>query len=58
MKEFVFDQMLQRLLSAYLLCGTLCDLIYKYTGIVLDEENRAYMAMHIQSLYRKHLVIK
>ena len=45
MKEFVFDQMLQRLLSAYLLCGTLCDLIYKYTGIVLDEENRAYMAM-------------
>lgn len=58
MKEFVFDQMLQRLLSAYLLCGILCDLIYKYTGMVLDEENRAYMAMHVQSLYRKHLIIK
>lgn len=58
MKEFVFDQMLQRLLSAYLLCGTLCDLIYKYTGFILDEENRTYMAMHVQSLYRKHLVIE
>ena len=58
MKEFAFDQMLQRLLSAYLLCGTLCDLIYKYTGLVLDEENRSYMAMHVQSLYRKHLIIQ
>lgn len=56
-KEFVYDQMLQRLLSAYLLCGKLCKIIRDYTGIEIDEENRFYMAMHIQWLYRKNLVI-
>ena len=56
-KEFVYDQMLQRLLSAYLLCGKLCRIIRDFTGLEIDEENRFYMAMHIQWLYRKNLVI-
>lgn len=58
LKEFMFDQMLQRLLSAYILCGRLCELIYQYTGIMPDEENRSYMAMHVQSLYRRHIMIQ
>lgn len=57
MKDFIFDEMLERLLSAYLLCGTLCELIYKYTKNIVDDENRVYMAMHIQQMYRKHLFI-
>ena len=56
-QEFVYDQMLQRLLSAFLICGKLCSIIKKYTGMNIDEENRFYMAMHIQWLYRKNLVI-
>lgn len=56
-KEFVYDHMLQRLLSAYLLCGKLCRIIRDFTGLEIDEENRFYMAMHIQWLYRKNLVI-
>ncbi len=58
LKEFVFDTMLQRLLSAYFLCGRLCTLIKQSTGNDIDEENRAYMAMHVQDMYRKHLVIE
>lgn len=55
--DFTVDQMLQRLLSAYMLCGKLCELISLYAHIELNNENRAYMAMHVQGLYRKHLVI-
>lgn len=55
--DFTVDQMLQRLLSAYLLCGKLCELISSYAHIELNDENRAYMAMHVQGLYRKHIVI-
>lgn len=57
LKEFVFDTMLQRLLSAYILCGKLCDLLHEHLKVNIDEENRAYMAMHVQDMYRKHLVI-
>lgn len=57
LKEFVFDTMLQRLLSAYILCGKLCYLLHEYLKVDIDEENRAYMAMHVQDMYRKHLVI-
>ncbi len=56
-KEFVYDQMLQRLLSAYLMCGKLCEIIKDLAKVEIDEENRFYMAMHIQWLYRKNLVI-
>lgn len=55
--DFTIDQMLQRLLSAYMLCGKLCELISTYAHIELNDENRAYMAMHVQGLYRKHIVI-
>lgn len=57
LKEFVFDTMLQRLLSAYILCGKLCDLLHEHLKVNIDVENRAYMAMHVQDMYRKHLVI-
>lgn len=56
-QDFTVDQMLQRLLSAYMLCGKLCDLISNYAQLELNNENRAYMAMHVQGLYRKHIVI-
>ena len=56
-KDFVLEQMLQRLLNAYLICGSLCRIIKKYTGMDLDIEHRFYMAMHIQWLYRKNLYI-
>lgn len=56
-QDFTIDQMLQRLLSAYMLCGKLCELISTYAHIELNNENRAYMAMHVQGLYRKHIVI-
>lgn len=58
LNDFTFDQMLQRLLSAYMLCGKLCELITAYTQIKPDNENRVYMAMHVQGLYRKHVVIR
>lgn len=58
LKEFVLDTMLQRLLSAYFLSGRLCKAIYDKLNITLDEEHRAYIAMHIQDMYRKHLIIK
>lgn len=48
LNDFTFDQMLQRLLSAYMLCGKLCELITAYTKIKPDNENRVYMAMHVQ----------
>lgn len=57
-QEFVFDTMLKRLLSAYIMCNKLCDLLAKYADLKVDEENRAYMAMHVQDMIRKHLVIK
>ena len=56
-KDFVLEQMLQRLLNAYLICGNLCRIIRKYTGIDINIEHRFYMAMHIQWLYRKNLHI-
>ena len=58
LKEFVFDTMLQRLLSAYILSGELCTILHQYVDIDIDMENRTYIAMHIQDMYRKHLVIK
>lgn len=57
LKDFVFDTMLQRLLSAYILCGRLSELLNIHFNITKDEENRAYMAMHVQYMYRKHLEI-
>lgn len=56
-KDFVLDQMLQRLLNAYLICGNLCRIIKKYTDMDIDDEHRFYMAMHIQWLYRKNIII-
>ena len=49
--------MLQRLLNAYLICGNLCKIIKKYTGMDIDNEHRFYMAMHIQWLYRKNIYV-
>ena len=56
-KDFVLEQMLQRLLNAYLICGNLCKIIKKYTGMDIDNEHRFYMAMHIQWLYRKNIYV-
>lgn len=56
-KDFVLEQMLQRLLNAYLICGNLCKIIKKYTGMDIDNEHRFYMAMHIQWLYRKNICV-
>lgn len=56
-KDFVLEQMLRRLLNAYLICGNLCRIIKKHTGMDVDNEHRFYMAMHIQWLYRKNIYI-
>ncbi len=56
-QDFMYDQMLQRLLSAFLLSGNLCKIIEEKTNFKVNEENRFYLAMHIQWLYRKDLVI-
>ncbi len=57
LEEFVLEQTVQRLLSAYMLAGRLCQMIEEKTGYAIDVEKRAYIAMHVQGLYRKHIFV-